>query len=511
MTATQEGRRRRRALSPPLLLGLFYAALSLAWVLGNPVAAAPDEPGHYLKALTVAGGKVTGERVSVPPPPSGSPAQQAWLRRTTKTVDVPPGLSPAGLTCNAFKPEISAACQYGVRPGSSSTREFTNFGPAQPTTYLFPGLMSRLADNPVTAIQLGRLGGALVSVGLIWMAIALLWQRSLGIRSIVGLLVAVTPMAVFVTSSLTASGPEVAAGICFLAALLRLTRHSAARTWVWAALGASGALLASARTLGPLWVALDMSIVVVSQGLRRSWVVVRSAGSRAFWAFSAVVAGVALSVSWELLVQPRGTLDATTFKNAVRPSLEYLRPVFGELIGVFGWLDSFLPAPVYVLWWTMLAILVSLALLAGTWRARAVLIALTGGIAGLTLFIAVVNLAQTGFGMQGRYVLPIAVSVPLFAGEVLARDEQDRRLRHLERWLASLFLVAGGLQAVAWYANARRSALGTDGSWLFIGSSEWAPRTGWYPLLVLVAAAVLILVSCGFAAARQPAGEAVAT
>jgi len=235
---------------------LFYAALSVAWILGNPAGAAPDEPSDYLNALAVASGELKGEPVIAALPASGDDAKndarkQAGLERTTRAVDVPPGLSPEGLECNAFKSNLSAACQEGIQVPPGPTKGFTNFALAHPTTYLVSGALARVADNPVDAIRLGRLGDAAVSIGLVWMAIALLWERSSGPRSIVGLLAAATPMLIFVASSLNACGPEVAAGVCFFSALLRVTRPSEPRTWTWVVLGVSGVVLAASRTLGP--------------------------------------------------------------------------------------------------------------------------------------------------------------------------------------------------------------------------------------------------------------------
>lgn len=496
---------RRRLTCPAVLLALFHAALSLAWVLGNPVGAAPDEPSQYLKALAVGGGELTSEVLAVPPPPPPSldtDKPGAWLRRTSRVVDVPPGLSPQGLACNAFKPTLSAACQEGLHPSTQPTKALSNHGPAHPTPYVVPGLLARRADNPVTAIQLGRLGNAVVSIGLVWLAVALLWDRSSGLRSVVGLLAAVTPMVIFVASSLSASGPEVAAGICFFSALLRVTRPSTPQAWHWLALGVSGAFLATSRTLGPLAVAFDVGVVLVAHGFGRSWALLRSAGKRAVWASTALAGAVALSLWWELAVQPHNPLDGAALKAAMVTSLDGLDRVFGELIGVFGWLDSYSPLAVYVLWWLALGVLVFVALLTGTWRARLVLLLLIGGTVMLTLVIAWANIAQTGFGMQGRYVLPVAVAVPLFAGEVLARDAR-RWWVPVDRWLALFFVLAGALHATAWYANARRVAVGTRGPWLFMGSSEWSPRTGWYPLAVLVAVAVVGVVLCGVDVARH--------
>lgn len=487
---------------------MFYSVLTLAWVLGNPVGSAPDEGQHYLKALAVRAGEPAGDRVAQPPSASDT-RKEAWVKRTARSVDVPAGLSPTGLDCNAGNARRSAGCQEGVVPPPGPSTRLTTVGTAQPTTYLVPGILARFADNPVTAIQLGRLGSAALSLGMVWVAVALLWDRSLGGLSIVGLVAAVTPMVIFLTSSLTASGPEVAAGVCFFAALLRMTRGSTPPPWLWVGLGVSGVLLAASRTLGPLWVAVDVVVVVAAHGLQRTWHVVRPAGSRAFWASSAVVLAVTLSMGWEIVVQPHGSLDSVALRDTLRLSYGDLHRVLGELVGVFGSLDAVMPAYAYALWWVMLAVLCVAALWVGRWRQRVVMVALAAGIIPLTLGIAALNLAQTGFGMQGRYVLPLAVGLPLLAGEVLVRcppGQRPVRSEHLslERLLVPFALVAGGVQTVAWYANARRSAIGTDGSWWFISSSEWAPRTGWYPMLALAALAPAIALVLAVASYRPP-------
>ena len=505
MTSIAASRRLSRFVPPPVLLALAYGALSLAWVVGNPVGLAPDEPSHYLKALAVGAGRPAGEGAS--PPPPNAPKKEAWVRRTARAVEVPAGLSPIGLDCNKGDRQQSAACQYQVRPPPVPTKSLTQIGSHQPTAYVLPGLLARLADNPVTAIQLGRLASAAVSLSLVAMAMALLWDRSIGTVSMVGLVMALTPMVVFMASSLTSSGPEITAGICFFSALLRLARGPTPRAWPWVALGISGVVLAASRTLGPLWVVLDVVVFVLAQGLRRSWSVARSAGRPALLSLSAVMVAMVLCVGWEVVVQPRGPFDLTALRGAVRPSVEELHRVLGELVGVFGVLDSLMPPFAYVLWWTMLAIIFVLALWVGGGRERVVLVIVVAGVVPLSLLIAVVNLAQTGFGMQGRYVLPVGVVGPLLAGEVLARA-RARAAPVARQWSSVTFvLLAAGIQAVAWYANSRRSALGTDGSWVFMGSSEWSPRTGWYPLLAVVAVAVLLVVWFVVASFR-PAGQA---
>ena len=190
MIAAEEGRRRHGVVSPPLLLGLFYAALSVAWILGNPAGAAPDEPSHYLNALAVASGELKGEPVIAPLPASGDAKndarKQAWLERTTRAVDVPPGLSPEGLDCNAFKSNLSAACQEGIQvsPGAHQGLHQLRSGSSHHLSGVWgPGSCRRQSGG---RHQAGEAGGRSGLHRLVWMAIALLWERPPGPDRLLG-------------------------------------------------------------------------------------------------------------------------------------------------------------------------------------------------------------------------------------------------------------------------------------------------------------------------------------
>ena len=92
---------------------------------------------------------------------------------------------------------------------------------------------------------------------------------------------------------------------------------------------------------------------------------------------------------------------------------------------------------------------------------------------------------RTGYGAQGRHVLPALVLPPLYAGEVL----RGRRLAWLPVAAGVLWAVG---QGVAWITNARRAAVGTDGSYWFFGDAQWSPPLGWWPWAVLAAAGILL-------------------
>ena len=65
-------------------------------------------------------------------------------------------------------------------------------------------------------------------------------------------------------------------------------------------------------------------------------------------------------------------------------------------------------------------------------------------------------------------------------------------------------LDAGLVHFVAWYVNARRSAVGTGGPLFFLDDAKWSPAGGWVPWLLLAGLGALALL----AAAVTPAVQA---
>ena len=478
--------------APPVALCLAYALLTAAWLIGNPTGASPDEPAHYFKAISVGRGQLVSRPATGLPVSSDSPQEEAWLERTTRAVDVPAGLWYGDLACNAFQPLRSAECQHHLIPYDQPSVQPTNFGTAQPTTYLLPGLLVRLADNPVSAVRLARVGNAVACLALLVLAVAALWQGPSGGWALAGLIVAVTPMVVFLAATLNSSGPEVAGAVCFFAAWLRLTRGSSPAVWPWAVAAVSGAVLASSRSLGPLFVVLLMVIAATTIGRGATWQLVRTGGRRAWLSLGAVAVAMGLGIGWELAVQPDRP-GGVAARRALQLSWQELPFVLRQQVGFFGFFDAPMPRIGYLAWTALLIALFALAMWAGTNRQRLILGLLVPATLVLTVLVAVMNRMSTGFGMQGRYILPFTVALPLLAGETLYRNRQ--RLQPLRRApvLTCLATVAAAVQAGSWHANARRHAVGLDGSWLFFLDSEWHPGGGWYPVMAASALGAVLM------------------
>ena len=113
----------------------------------------------------------------------------------------------------------------------------------------------------------------------------------------------------------------------------------------------------------------------------------------------------------------------------------------------------------------------------------------------VALFAAVFR--PTGYGVQGRYVLPFAIAVPLLAGEIVFRHRDRLEPLNTRRLLGWLAAIAAVVQAIAWFSNARRYAIGVDGSWWFLGRAEWSPPLGWWPWAVLACIGSILLFLAG--------------
>jgi hypothetical protein len=513
--------RARRVVSGLVLIVLL--ALGSAWVFGNPPGAAPDEGSHYVKAVGVGGGDLAGR------PPRDEPrrltekdyeglarllrdraavdrvrrqgAAGPWERRSIRDFTVPAGLGFTGFGCDLLRSDRSARCLEHGRRSTADERTSTFMGTYQPYLYLPPGLLLRSTREPLAALRLGRLASAAVSLGFLLAAAWLLWDRSRGALSVTGLSVAASPSVLFFASTLSTSGPEVCAAICFVAALIRLMRDERSPRWVWLLAGAGGAVLALSRSLGPVFVPLLAGGVLAVGEPRRAWAAFRARRGAAAGAAALVVAGIAAGVAWQLAYQPSVGWNRDRIAAEIVPSVEALGELARQVVGKFGALETELPVGLYVAWWLMLAVLVAVALALGTRRERIALAGLALGAVVVVVGLSAVY-RQTEFPTQGRHILPLVVIVPLCAGEVVNRHAARLSRRAGGALLCGLASAAAAVHAAAWYANARRFAVGVDGDWTFVGDAEWLPPLGWYPWMLVVAAGTAAYVVAGVTAAR---------
>lgn len=477
--------------SAPSYVLLAWALLLSAWVIGNPPFAAPDEAYHYIRAIGVSEGHLLGKadpaaRVGV------TPRQVAWTAEAARAVSLPRGLDPQPFTCEIGPGGRSGACLNGAAPSLVSVTRVSTVGNYQPFPYLLPAAVIRAGSSAPAALRLGRAAEALTAFVLLAIAVFALYDGTGPLLSLLGLLLAVTPMAIFCGAMLSGSSTEIAGAVAFLACLLRVGRRGSppARWWAFTAL--SGAVLALSRSTGPAWLILALLIVAAFSGPRTfvrrwadSWASRTTAG--------VLVLAIALNRLWEGLYGPRVPLDTSELHAGLVAGAHQWWTALPELVGDFGYLEVKLPLAIPVVWFGLVALLCAAAGAASSTHERRVLAAaLVVGLVGPVIFYALF-IRPTGFGLQGRYVLPALVAIPLLAGEALYRHRKCVRARWLRLLTVTVPIAVAFMQASAWYVNAKRYAVGRSGPEWFLGRAAWTPPAGWWLWLTVVVLASLCL------------------
>jgi len=476
--------------------------------MADPPGAPPDEATNFVRAVGVGRGEWRG---APPPPVAGAPVTDhalatmlAWQLRTTRMFSVPARLDPAPFGCLAVDPNVTAGCLSAPSAATGRTGDETApsyVGTYQPLGFVAAGLASRGAGDAATVLRRARLGDVGLWLVLVAMAAAVLCDARRPGLSLLGLVVAVTPMAVFLGASVSPNGIEIAAAVALWAALLRIARSEPSPAPVWAVVAVSGVLLAFTRSLGPAFLVVPIVVSVVLMGPRTAWQRFRLGGRAATAAAVAVVAAVATSAAWEATFQPHAALSLAVFRHWAMPSVRELPEVFREHVGLFGPLAVPMNRSAYWVWAAITAVVVVAAAVVGTRRERW---ALAGTLAAVPVVSVVVSAAvvhQTGFGMQGRYISALAVAVPLLAGEVLVRNHVRVAVRAGAIVVAAVALSASAVQLLGWYSNARRYAVGTNGPRLFLGAAQWSPPAGWWVWLGMAVVGAALLAAVPVAAA----------
>ncbi len=474
------------------LFVLPYVLLGLWWALANPAIAAPDEDAHLVKALGMA-----RFDIGVPNPAAPVSSHPVDVRNAsiTRVVEIPGRLDPTGYACFIFKPEATAACQPTTpRTTEGDVAASTTLGAYPPFLYPVAGWVASLGSDPASADRLGRLVVLAASALLLWLACAHL-VRWLGPRSLVGVALLMTPMAVFCLGSLNTSAVEIlgAAGMAAVVAVYGRRPESLSRSGTQALVLVSGTALVLSRQLGIVTMAVLTLLLLVLGGWRDVWAGLRERRA-VTWAAVLVpaVSTVAVAV-WELRYDHPVLLGPWASGDSLRAFLEQAVQLTAESIGWFGWLDVRPPDVVNLVWFAAAAALVVTGLVLGGRRDRMVVI----GVLLVALVVSYVTYSRVFFGinagLQGRHVLPIFALAPIWSGVVVA-----------ERLRPRLFAVGVRVAAVALplvvliglYLNAKRYAVGLgpdSGPGWFVPAAEWSPPLGWYPWLVLGIAGTVAL------------------
>jgi hypothetical protein len=481
----------------PALVLVAWALLLASWVMGNPPFAAPDEADHFIRAVGVSEGHLIG--TADPTARIGAtPILIRWTSQEARIVLLPPDLDPVPFTCELAPGVRDAACLNIAQPTPTAMTRVTAVGNYQPLPYLLPAVALRAGRPAPSALRLGRAAEGFTALGLLAIAVFALYDSGSPLISLLGLLLAVTPMVLFCTAILNGSATEITGAVAFFSCLLRLGRPGPVRARWWALAALSGSILALSRSPSPVWLALALLVAVAWSGPKtfaRSW--------KGSWA-PRVTAGVLLlavvvSRIWEALYGTHVSLDITKLHAGLVAGVHAWLRALPELVGGFGYLDVKLPLVIPLVWLALVLALVAAGSAVSGRRERLVLAAMgLAGLAGPVIFYVLI-IRPTGGGLQGRHVLPVLVLIPLLAGEVLNRHRERVRTAWRALLTTTIPLAAAVIQVAAWYVNARHYAVGGSGPVWFLGRAAWTPPAGWWTWLgaAVLAGVCLAAVSLG--------------
>ncbi len=457
------------------------------WALASPLMSVPDEPAHAIKAAAMWRGELRGYVIDLPPGnPAGVPSQvvDKVPEEYAQLHDEP--------TCYKGKPSQPASCTPVIDDDEAVVQIGSPAGTYPPLFYAAVGWTSRLF-SPYRALYAMRLCSVLMCAAIL--ASALASARSLGRTRLAvgGVVLAVTPMTLFLAGSINPNGLEIAAAIATLVVFLDLlTRRGPPSTRLLVRAVVVASCFVAARPLSPLYFLLAVGFVVVA-ALTRARLLELFADTQARVAGAALAVVALLSALLMVLAPPplaglpRPDL---TLRNALPASFDLVEFRARQMIGLFGWLDTVLPDWLTHGWLWAVGIVVLVALVVDTTVRRR--LTLLGAVAAAVLVPVAIESVQAheiGLYWQGRYTLPLAVAVPVLAGWMIAdapvvASDVGRRVGRVGIVVVSLGV--GFVQLFAWATALSRYVVGAPtGAFSFLHGTGWRPPLGSWALFVL--------------------------
>ncbi len=491
----------RRSTTRWIVLAIAVVALHAIWSLSIPLMASPDEPSHVVRAAAVARGQWAGEMG--PPPTDGS-------RPGTGTiVQLPSEYAQlvALPNCFAYQPEQPASCQQDVPPSDQSSIPVETFaGQYPPLYYALVGWPSLVTDGEASVYAMRLVSGVLAAALLVWGVFRLLRSARPG-PAVWASAVAITPMVLFMGATVNPQALEISSAFAFWAACVALaTSTGRPSTAVVVQATVTGVVLVNSRASGPIWAlaAVVIAVLLAPRGrLRELWAArsIRLAG------LAAIVSGI-LAVVWVVThggvvtaqaLFPEYTEPFATARQVARLSPAYVR----QAIGDFGWLDAPSPPLTVAIWVVAGALMLVMALVCrAPRRGRLALGLLTVGVAAAPFALQIPTAPDAGLVWQGRYVLPLAVGLPIVAANVLTAGRQ-RRTRTIARWV---LVAVAGAQVAAFYWASRRYSEGLDGA-LFTVAPDWSSPLGYLSAVALYTGVWCVVGVLGWRATADVATE----
>lgn len=465
-----------------------------AWSLSTPLMSSPDEPSHTIKAASVVRGQFLG------------PKSPASIGATDVEVPALVSATSAFPQCYMFQPNFTAACALDLPEEPNETVDsVTTAGRYNPTYYAVVGLPSLMPASS-GVLYMMRLFSAAFSAALL--AIGVKHLAELRTRSwvTVGLAGALTPMTLFLSGTINPAGFEIAAAVGLWLTMLALFRDPRPELMRSRAIGTAvtGSFLVNARGLSPLYLLIIVAAVLAAS----RWRDIRTVfTSRVVWPWIGLLGLTSGFAAWWIISAnslATGTMQFPEygFTMIAKDTLASTGVYVNNMIGQFGWMDTNLPSWLLQVFAAVILFTVAVALAVARSRERLVLAALAAAVVLVPVIIHAAQAKYIGWVWQGRYILPVAVGVPILAGYLAQRRAGLLPAWFLRRVVATLVIAAGLVQLLALVINLHRYVNGVGGPWLSLVDYAWIPPFPLALLLLLMVGATVLYTALMYAVGR---------
>jgi hypothetical protein len=487
---------RVRRLSAVLVLISGLGILTTTWAFSNPPGAAPDEPTSYLKAMGTALGQWVPQHVTV----VVHSKRDRFNAANFGAFEIPARFVPdPHWACNRVSPN-SAHCllaQFSEPDSSGSANEkLVSYVAWYPPLVPFVlGSVGRLGDSSDAALYLGRVASVIICMLLLSTALILV-SADAG-WALLGLLAAVSPMVIFLSTSMSADGIEAAAAVSHAVVITRVIAGDR-RKIIWPAYFITGLPLAVSRQLGPIWIGLGIALMVGMLGIRGTRVAVQRQRRGDRFAMLVVFAAAASTAVWDIAVERPASAPLSRVLGNLLTGLTNTQSFPNQFVGVFGWLDTPLPHFAYGVAEVIYAIIIVSALILGSNRERICIAATAAAALLIPAIVDATSLLPFRIGIEERQFIPVTAMLLVLCGWIVQEHRGDisRRLPETRRIFgvvgvaSSIYLTS--LWFLGWLVSSHKSANGRNGSWSFLLHPQWSPPLGWEPWLVLAIIGVVL-------------------
>jgi hypothetical protein len=259
------------------------------------------------------------------------------------------------------------------------------------------------------------------------------------------------------------------------------------------------------RGTSPVWLAVVL-LIPLALLTREQWQSVFRHKVALWTSLSVAAAGLFLALLWTLLSNSlgagiTGSTKVTDFPGVgTSPLIGFftmLSKTFDFSVGMiaeFGWLDTFAPPFVYLIWSLIVGALLFAGFVALRRRSFLVFLALLASVIVVPATIQAAYVTLGGYIWQGRYTLPLFVCLLLGTAALLTGRLPAVSRRTLRRSAVLLGILWALAQFTAFAWTLKRYAVGVEGTWkALVVAPSWQPPGG--VIVVLVATAVALITS----------------